>query len=319
MSYTRREFGKFAFSVLPAAGLLTEFASDLAASPAKVDSKVNGVQIGMNVPYNFADLTMGGDEILARCVQLNCGAVELRSQPVELFLNAPKVPSAPARGTQPTPDQQAQRQAAREDLRKWRLGVSMDSVKPFRQKYEDAGVMIEIVKFDNVDQLSDEEIDYSFNLTRALGGRALSCELALPLAKRLAPFAEKHKTRVGFHGHNLATPAMFEEALSDGPYICANVDLGHFLAGNNISPLPFITEHHDRITHVHIKDRKLNNGPNVPFGQGDTPIVPVLHAMRDNKWDFPAIIEFEYPIPEGSDRMTELAKCMQYCRTALQS
>jgi sugar phosphate isomerase/epimerase len=274
----------------------------------------------MNVPYNFgSDTYMSGDEVLSRCVQLGVGAIELRSQPVEVFLNAPRVPAAPARGAQPNPDLDAQRQAARDDLRKFRLAVDMNSTKPFRQKYEDAGVMIQIVKFDGLDTASDEEVDYSFNLAKALGAHALSCEIALPLAKRLAPFAEKHQLRVGLHGHTQATPAMFEEAMSYGNYICCNVDIGHFLAGNNTSPLPFIIEHHDRITHVHVKDRKLNNGPNVPFGQGDTPIVGVLHAMRDNKWDFPAVIEFEYPIPAGSDRMTELAKCMDYCRTVLQS
>jgi sugar phosphate isomerase/epimerase len=318
MRYSRREFGKFALCAVPAAGVLGELVGGIAAAE-KVNSTVKGVHIGMNVPYNFSDMTMSGDDILSRCVQLNVGCVELRSQPVELFLNAPKVPPAPARGTQPTPDEQAQRQAARDALQKWRTSVSLAGVKPFRQKYEDAGVMIHIVKFDGLDSQSDEEIDYSFNLAKALGAHAVSCEIALPLAKRLAPFATKHQFRVAFHGHTQATPAMFEEVLSYGPYNCANVDIGHFLAGNNTSPLPFIKEHHDRITHVHIKDRKLNNGPNMPFGQGDTPIVEVLHTIRDNKWDIDAIIEFEYPIPAGSDRMTELAKCMQYCRTALQS
>jgi hypothetical protein len=68
---------------------------------------------------------------------------------------------------------------------------------------------------------------------------------------------------------------------------------------------------------VHVKDRKLNSGPNVPFGQGDTPIKEVLQLMRDNKWPFQATIEFEYPVPEGSDLNTELAKSMQYCKECL--
>ena len=29
---------------------------------------------------------------------------------------------------------------------------------------------------------------------------------------------------------------------------------------------------HDRVTHVHVKDRKLHDGPNVPFGEGATPV-----------------------------------------------
>jgi hypothetical protein len=55
----------------------------------------------------------------------------------------------------------------------------------------------------------------------------------------------------------------------------------------------------------------------MPFGQGDTDIVPVLRYIRDNKLTFPADIELEYPIPEGSDAVQEVAKCVQYCRKAL--
>jgi len=55
----------------------------------------------------------------------------------------------------------------------------------------------------------------------------------------------------------------------------------------------------------------------VPFGQGDTPIKEALQAIRDNKWPIQATIEFEYPVPPGSDRMAEMAKCVQYCKDAL--
>jgi sugar phosphate isomerase/epimerase len=320
MRVTRREFGKFAISVVPAAGVLGELASGLAASPAKVDSTIRGVKLGMNVPYNFdpANHAMDPNEVLDDCVKLGVGWTELRSQPVEVFLNAPKVPPNAPRGTQDTPAQKVQRDAAREELRKFRVGLSMDKIKPFRQKWEDAGVMIAIVKFDNMEQLSDDEIDYSFNLTKALGAHALSCEMAQPLAQRLAPFATKHQMRVGFHGHLQGTPEAFEQAMSYGPYNCINLDLGHFLVGNKTSPTPFLKEHHDRITHVHVKDRKYD-GATVPFGQGDVPIVEDLHLIRDNKWPIPAIIEFEYPVPAGSDRMAELQKCMDYCRKALES
>ena len=100
-------------------------------------------------------------------------------------------------------------------------------------------------------------------------------------------------------------------------YNGANVDLGHFVAGNNVSPVPFIKEHHDRITHVHLKDRKLHNGPNTPFGEGDTPIAAVLRLIRDNHWNIQGTIEFEYKIPAGSDRITEIARALKYCRDAL--
>ena len=82
--------------------------------------------------------------------------------------------------------------------------------------------------------------------------------------------------------------------------------------------MPFLREYHDRITHIHIKDRKMHDGPNMPFGQGETPIVEVLHLLRDKKWrNIQATIEFEYQVPSGSDLTTELAKTVKYCRDAL--
>jgi sugar phosphate isomerase/epimerase len=96
-----------------------------------------------------------------------------------------------------------------------------------------------------------------------------------------------------------------------------NLDIGHFTAGNSTSPIPFLRKHADRITHIHVKDRKMNNGPNTPFGEGDTPIVEALRLIRDNHWPIQATIEFEYKVPADSDRMKEIAKCVQYCRDAL--
>jgi sugar phosphate isomerase/epimerase len=319
MLYTRRELGRLALAALPASPFLLRSASLLAAG--KPNSKFAGVQVGLNVPYNFGNNWMDGDETLARCLELGVSAVELRSQPVERFLGSPATPPAPGgsgggRAT-PTPEQVTARKAAAEALRKWRVSVPMDKVKTFRKKYEDAGVRIEIVKFDGIYAMADDEIDYCFALASALGARAISCEISVDDTKRLGQFADKHKMMVGYHGHAAATPAMWETAFSYAKYNGANVDLGHFVAGMNTSPVPFIKQHHDRITHVHVKDRKFNNGPNVPFGQGDTPIKDVLQVIRDNKWPIQATIEFEYPVPPGSDRMAEMAKCIKYCQDAL--
>src|SRR5262245_16506845 len=90
---------------------------------SKPDSRFAGVQIGLNVPYSFGGRMMDGDDLLRRCVDLGVSAVELRSQPVEAFAGTP---------------------------------VSMERVKAFRKKYEDAGVRIEILKFDDVYKMSDD-------------------------------------------------------------------------------------------------------------------------------------------------------------------
>jgi len=380
MEYSRREFGRLALAGVPATAFWLKSDSTLLAA-AKPNSKWAGVQIGMNAPYNFGTGNYTpGDEVLQKCVDLGVSAVELRAQPVELFLGSPaavagaanagrgrgnrgggqagaapgaagegrrgggRAAGAPGEAGEPacvpgagitaaavepaggergrgrgaaTPEEQAARAAAAEETRKWRAGVSLNKVKEFRKKWEDAGVLIEIVKWDGIFDFSDDEIDYAFQVSKALGARALSSEITIGKTKRLGQFADKHKMPVGYHGHAALSPAAWEATFAEAKYNAANVDLGHFVAGQNISPVPFIKKHPDRITHVHVKDRKYCNGPNVPFGQGDTPIKEVLQLMRDNKWKFQATIEFEYPVPAGSDRMAEVAKTLAYCKSCL--
>jgi len=312
VTITRRELGAIALAALPSARLL-----------ARPNSKFGGVQIGINAPYSFQGMPGTADDVLKNMIQLGLSAVELRSQPIEGFCGAPEMVGRRGRAPQ-TPERQAAQQASFEALRKWRLSASMDPFKAFRKKYETAGVSIEIVKFDRVDKMTDDETDYCFGLAKAVGARAISCEIPLSLTRRLGEFAAKHKVMVGYHGHaNITDPEAFgrpeswETAMSFSKYNGINLDIGHFIAGNNTSPAPFIRKHADRITHVHLKDRKMNNGPNVAWGEGDTPIKEVLQLMKKEKYQFQGTIEFEYKPAAGSDVMQELAKCVQFCKDAL--
>lgn len=311
--HTRREFAKLSLAALSGAALFSVVKRlNGAETPAKLtnkpNSKVAGVQLGLNVPYSFANPLMSGDEILKACVQLDVSAVELRTQSVEAFLGVPanllSAKNAAPRG---------------EELAQWRKSVSMARVTEFRKKFEEAGVLIEIVKVDGIFKMTGDEIDYAFSLAKALGGRAISTEISGKdeELKRLGQFADKHQLMVGYHGHETTTPDHWETAFSFAKFNGANVDLGHFVAGNNVSPVAFIKKHHDRITHVHLKDRKMHKGPNTPFGEGDTPIGEVLRLIRDNKWNIQGTIEFEYKVPSGSDRMKEIARAITYCRAAL--
>jgi sugar phosphate isomerase/epimerase len=306
MLYTRRQLAQLALTAFPAVRLMNV---PLAAQ-TKPNSKVRGVQIGMNVPYNFGGRNMDAKELLEKCVQLGVSGLELRSQPVESYLGV----SADWIGGKITPE-------IAEELREWRLAAPMDKVRAFRKMYNNAGVLIEIVKFDGLFALTDDGIDYSFQLAKNLGARAISTEISTNAddTKRLGQFADKHQMMVGYHGHEATGPADWEKTFAQAKHNGANLDIGHFTSGDHGSPVPFLKEHHDRITHIHVKDRKVHKGPNVPFGQGDTPIVEVLRLIRDNKWNIQATIEFEYPIPEGSDRMAELKKSIDFCRNALSS
>src|SRR5438067_8461273 len=311
--HTRREFVNLL--ALSGAGLLPVINRLTAAeTPAggRPNSKVAGVQLGINVPYSFANGSMSGAGILKNCLQLGISAVELRTQPVEAFLGvSPDL-------LNPKKSDAASASANGERLRQWRKAASMERVTEFRKMYEEAGVLIEIVKVDGIFKMADDELDYVFTLARTLGGRAISTEISHQdeALKRLGRFHDKHQFMVGYHGHATTKPEHWEAAFALAKFNGANVDLGHFVAGNNTSPVPFISQYHERVTHVHMKDRKFNNGPNRPFGEGDTPIAEVLRLIRDNKWNMQGTIEFEYKVPAGSDRMTELASTMKFCRVA---
>lgn len=322
---------KLALAALPAMAFLKaqnlSAATAPAAPAAKPNSKIKGVQLSLNVPYSFGPGNMTADEILAACVALNLSSLELRAQPIEAFMGAPgpvdPALTAAARKATATPEERKAATAldkeSNENLRKWRSTASMAQAKAFRKKYEDAGVEIGILKLDRVFQLSDEELDYGFALAKAVGARAISTEISFDESelKRVGAFADKHKFWIGYHGHATTTPVMWEKAFAVAKYNGANVDLGHFVAGDNGSVVEFIKKHHERITHVHLKDRKKGNGPNMPFGQGDTPVAEVLKLIRDEKWPIQGTIEFEYKVPADSTRMAEIAKALNYCRDAL--
>jgi sugar phosphate isomerase/epimerase len=88
-----------------------------------------------------------------------------------------------------------------------------------------------------------------------------------------------------------------------------------------------MVKYHERIASLHLKDRKgpgsaaegrgPGGGPNMPWGQGETPLKEVLQTMKKNGYKFPASIEYEYNTPEGSSVLAEIRKCVQYCKDAL--
>ncbi len=306
----RRQFAQLAAGAILTPSLVR------AAAPGKPNSKVGGVHIGLNTPYSFGSLaaTWTADDNLKALVQLGLSAVELRTQPIEAQLGAPANLTSAKNKVLPA--------GAAEDnakqLRTWRETVDMEKVRAFRKRWETTGVFIEVIKVDGIFKMGETELDYAFTLAKALGARGISSEIGKDDDhKRVGKFADKHKIHLALHGHASTGPDAWEKAFAHGEYVGANVDLGHFVAGDHGSPVEFIKKHHKRITHVHVKDRKKGNGPNMPFGEGETPIGEVLRLIRDNKWPIQATIEFEYKVPADSDRMKELAKSIKFCREAL--
>lgn len=225
-----------------------------------------------------------------------------------------------------TPEQEAAQRQANEELDKWRLSLSSDKFTGFRKKFEDAGIFINILKVDNINNMSDDIVDYAFTVGKLVGAASLSTEIPLDASKRIGQFADKHKMLIGYHGHTnisdpqaFAKPESWETAMSWAKYNGVNLDIGHFTAANSTSPVPYLKKWRERVTHLHLKDRKYNNGANLAWGQGDTPIVEILQLIRDQKWPIQGMIEWEYRAPEGSNCMKELTVCLEFARKALMS
>ncbi len=314
--YSRREFGKLALASLP---LTVAFASG--------SSKVNGVRIGVQ-SYSFRMLSL--DEAIKAMKDIGIGECELFSGHVEPRPNVgpggPGGGAPPQGGARPqmTPEQQAARrdamQKAAEETKKWRLTVSMDHFKDIRKKFNAAGIVLQAYNYSFNDRFSDEEIDRGFQMAKALGVKVITASSTLSSAKRVAPFADKHKITVAMHGHSnltnpneFAKPESFAAALAMSKYFAVNLDVGHFFAAG-YDPIAYIEQNHARITNLHLKDRKKADGPNTPWGEGDTPIKQVLQLLKTKKYNIPANIEYEY---RGEDTVAEVRKCFQYIKDAL--
>ena len=207
----------------------------------------------------------------------------------------------------------------REQLRRWRETVSLDEFHRVRDEFAKAKIALSAYNISINDTFSDAEIERAFEMTRALGAPLITASANVNTVARIAPVAARHRMLVGMHNHSRIDPNEFAtansltDAMQHGPFIAVNLDIGHFTAANE-DAMAFLEQHHARIVTLHIKDRKRDQGPNVEFGAGDTPIVPVLNLLAGRGWAIPANIEYEY---KGGDSVEEVRKCLAYCRKAL--
>jgi len=277
---TRRELG----------GLIGAAALGAAhARAAKIDSTVRGVTIGAQ-SYSFRDRPL--DAAIDAMKETGCGLCELYQGHIE-----PKDKTA---------------------LAAWRKNPPIDELHAVRKRFDDAGINLYALNYSFRADWSDEETAKGFEIAKALGVKYITASANPSNAARIDKYAQQSKMIVAMHNHSNLRPNEFAreedfaEAMKGTKNIKINFDIGHFTAAN-FDAVAFIEKHHQDIITLHIKDRKKNQGKNVPFGEGDTPIKQVLQLLRDKKYKIPANIEFEY---EG-DPVVEVKKCVAYCKAAL--
>jgi sugar phosphate isomerase/epimerase len=297
---TRREFGALTLSAVALPGL------------ARAQT-IAGVRLGVQT-FSFRELTRppGGDlvdPIIAAMKE--CGLTEC-----ELW--APQIEPVSPGGRGATPEQARQ---AREALRRWRLETPLDHFRAIRKKFEAAGITLYAFNYSPNDGYTNDEIDRGFEIARALGADIITASATLEAAKRMAPFAEKHRLVVAMHNHSntsdpneFATTESFATALKMSRYFKVNLDIGHFTAAN-YDAVAYLRQHHADITNLHLKDRKKSQGDNTTWGTGDTPMRDVLQLLKRERWPIRAYIEYEY---KGSaSAVDEVKKCLAFARNAL--
>jgi sugar phosphate isomerase/epimerase len=292
-----------------------------------INSVFGGVRIGA-ITYSFNRIASPDPEAIVRAfVEVGLGEAELMSNHCEALAGAPQMPAAGGgggRGAPPTPEQQAERQAAMAKLAQWRASTNAQTWKSVTRKFNDAGVRVTLLCYNMQDSMKDADIEYGFRMAKGLGVKGITTSTTLTMAKRIAPVADRHKLLVGYHGHDAtndpnqtATLESYATLMSYGKYNGINLDIGHFTAAG-YDAVAFIQQHHDKITNLHIKDRKKDHGPNVAvWGTGDTPMREVLQLLKKQKYGFPANLELEYPVPPDSNIVAEAKKCLAYVKSCL--
>jgi len=332
---------KFLQTSAMAAGVLAVAPLPTACATSKQEanrSNFGGVQIGA-ITYSYRSMPQTAGNVLLYTLASGVGSIEMMGDVAEEYAGRPVAPSfgpmaRMAPGQELTPEQQAERAAMMEARRQynenvtnWRLTVPMTKYEELAKIYKMAGIDIHIIKLEPNMNMSDAELDYVFNVCKAVGAMGVTVELNLELAKRVSPFAVKHGKYVIFHNHQQFSEDNFE---GYDPYlqydnVFFNFDMGHYYGTTGRDPIEIIEKYHDRIAAIHIKDK---TGPkttppntNRVFGQGETPLKEFLLFIQRNAgkpgWPVHCDIELEYNIPEGSDAVIETARSVEWTRNVL--
>ena len=303
------------------------------------NSLINGVQIGA-ITYSFREMPdQSAEAVLQYVLESGISAIELLGDHAEVYAGRPKsyvdmrsvYPLMRKRNEKQElteeekkklEDAEAQMKAYNAEVAKWRTGASMAKFEELGKAYKKAGISIYAFKPNAFGRNnSDAEIEYGIKAAKALGANQITLEHPSndEHTLKLGTIAQKMGIKVGYHGHEQQTFTLWDTALAQSPANALNLDLGHFVAAGNPNPLDIIKQKHDRIISMHIKDRQTpaHGKGNVVWGQGDTPIREALKLMKDNKYTFPATIELEYKIPEGSNSVAEVKKCLEFCKSSL--
>jgi sugar phosphate isomerase/epimerase len=315
MGITRREFTAKAAS----AGLGFAAKDLFAKAPKPVD-----LDIGI-LTFSFHEIAEGGmpavNQMLADMCSLGLKSVEIFGPQLspfpmpEGFYKRWQEAAHPGT-TVPMPSEE-QRIQRREQLRQWRENLPPAYFAQVRDRFRSAGVSIFALNYSFDAIMTDAEIDSGFAQAKALGTNVITAASTISMAQRVAPFAERHRMIVAFHNttspdpDRVVGPDAYAKLLAMSPWYRINLDVAHYFAAGH-DPVAFIEEQHRSIVSLHLHDRKKDNGPSVPNGDGDTPLREVVMLVRNKHLKIPPFYELEW-VGSG-EPLPEITKDLRYLR-----
>jgi sugar phosphate isomerase/epimerase len=313
---SRREFTRIAVSpfALPVARLGAQTTPRDAAT-------VRGVKIGAITgvygPFTLAAGQDVVDVVIARTKEAGIGHVEFVNTLLE-----PRVVDGAVGGQAPAAASPEYLQT-REALRQWRLTEPLDRFREIRRKFDAAALDLFSYVMTIGDDFTDPEIDAVFKQMAALEvKRFCTNQTRVGMGSRMVAAAERYRISPAFHTHNLvndpneiASPASLDRVLAMSKLFMVNLDIGHYARGGN-DPFEYIKAHHDRITHLHIRDQK-RDGSAANIGEGDLRVADILRTIRDNGWPIACILEQGRTGFESSTAATRAN--LDYMRRVLES
>src|SRR5579872_3115183 len=165
---TRRKFNQLILAAFPAHGFMR-----LAPTPAAFSSKFRGVQIGVET-YSYRSLRDSSkpwspewvDDLLH---QVAAAIAEDQINVCEFWNGLIEPPGGLERG--PVTPERLER---RDSLRKWRLSKPVAIYEQARKTFNEAGIDIEFFMYNFDDYMTDEELDWPFEVAKVLGSKGVT-------------------------------------------------------------------------------------------------------------------------------------------------
>ena len=219
-----------------------------------------------------------------------------------------------------TPEEQAAADARAAELRKWRMSATEATFKPVKKKIEDAGIDLRILCYNmNVNSTKDDEIEYGFMMAKALGVKVMSTSTQVSMAKRTAPFADKHKIYLAYprpRSDEESGRSLFARYVRRDPrgIEVSRDQSGHRSLHGRQLRSGCLHPGASRSHHAPAPERlKKDHGEECAVGTGRHADQGRAAARARQEIQHPGQHRVRYP----GDPMVEIPKCLQYAKDAL--